>query len=84
MRLQATKIWHHILSISLHFLVLMSLGFRLTADPDVAGHVLTDLKQWKAFSGDAAVGLSNDAEAITSPMLLIDTAGCGIEELQVI
>ena len=49
------------------------------AADDVAGHLLTDLPQWKP--ADAAG--ERDDEALISPMLLIDTAGCGLEELQV-
>ena len=49
------------------------------AADDVAGHLLTDLSQWKP--ADAAG--ERDDEALISPMLLIDTAGCGLEELQV-
>ncbi len=52
---------------------------RLVAADDVAGHLLTDLPQWRP----ADTAGERDDEALISPMLLIDTAGCGLEELQV-
>lgn len=63
---------------------------RLVADTSVATHVLSDLPHWSptgsgsGTGGDVGVlGLSGDSEALLAPMLLIDTAGCGLEEVQV-
>ena len=54
-------------------------GVRLLPDPSVAGHLLTDLPQWRASGGSEDA----DFEALSAPLLLIDTAGCDMEEVQV-
>jgi ATP-dependent RNA/DNA helicase IGHMBP2 len=55
---------------------------RLTSHESVASHTLLDLKSWRSASSVGGAGLSGDDEAMTASMLLIDTAGCGIEEVQ--
>ena len=51
---------------------------KLVADASVSGHLLTDLATW-APAQDGSV----DTECLEAPLVLIDTAGCGLEELQV-
>jgi hypothetical protein len=50
----------------------------LVADDSVAAHRLTDLSTWRC-EDDGTV----DKECLEASMVLIDTAGCGLDELQV-
>jgi ATP-dependent RNA/DNA helicase IGHMBP2 len=50
---------------------------KLVADGSVSGHLLTDLPAWRPAT-DGSV----DVECLEAPIVLIDTAGCGLEELQ--
>lgn len=55
---------------------------RLTSHESVASHTLSDLKTWRPVLSGGGPGLLDDEEGMTASMLLIDTAGCGIEEVQ--